>query len=511
MRSYLAWLDRTGCYLGAAPAYEQLCGVGSEGLAKRALDSLHPKASAEVLLNLLAQAQQQGHASAIVQLFESFEHYHCQLIWQESAAQALLQIEPAECRSSQARQAAEHTPRLKTALDRDITQARLSQQQTALIKINLAGFEQMQTLWGSSLIDDVLMDATSRLLDALRGQDHLYRATEDCLMVQLISVADSDAALRVANRLQQRLAEPFHCGVREVHLDTRIGVALAPLQANNAAQLLGAVNQAMRAAYGRQTIRLYDPQRQRKVLNFDALSGLLSTDKMPLSFQFRPIYGVHSHRMEAAQLIPVLKDTVCIGDDEHLLWENVPAETYLRKAFTLLGDALDSLSRHKGFQGIVVRIPPAVVETTEFVATMARAALSDTARHGLLLELDAIETRDYEGVLFDLEALGYRVILRGFDDYQPPLQQLKELEPAWLQIDEVQTHGMATDSKVARQVASLADIALDLNIPLLAVGVRSAGQRVALAQQGVRYMQGSYFGGMLSLELLFEQLKMENI
>lgn len=511
MKSHLAWLDSAGHYLGAAAAYEQLCGVSVGQLARQALSNLHPEGTVEVLLRLLAQAQQQGQASATVQLFESYERYHCQLIWQVDAAQGLLLIEPAECRTTQAQQAAEQTPRLKTALDRDITQARLSQQQTALIKINLSGFMQMQALWGASLMDEVLTIATTRLLGALRGQDHLYRAAEDCLMVQLTSVADTDAALRVANRLQQVLAQPFHSGVREIHLETRLGVALAPLQATTAAQLLGAVNQAMKAAHSRQSIRLYDPLRQRKVLPFEVLSSVLAPETLPLSFQYRPIYGVLSHRMEAAQLVPVLKDTLCVGDDEHLLSENVALEAYVTQVFTTLAGAVEPLSKHKGFQGVVVRIAPAFVESPVFVSTMASAVCAEQVRHWVLLELDAIETRDYEGVLFDLEALGYRVVLRGFGDYQPPLQQLKELEPAWLQIDDAQTQAMAADSKVAREVEQLADMAFDLNIPLLAVGVRSAGQRVALAQQGVRYMQGSYFGGVLSLELLFEQLKMENI
>jgi len=145
----------------------------------------------------------------------------------------------------------------------------------------------------------------------------------------------------------------------------------------------------------------------------------------------------------------------------------------------------------------------------EFMTT--RLHLSELVRNLVLLEVDAIETRDHEGVLFDLEALGFRIVLNGLSDYLPPLQQLKELEPQLIKLDQGLVHDMSLDPKRRKLLEKVADMASDLEIPLAADGVMSAGQRLQLAQQGVDFMQGEYFGNLLSVELLYEQLIMENI
>jgi EAL domain-containing protein (putative c-di-GMP-specific phosphodiesterase class I) len=145
----------------------------------------------------------------------------------------------------------------------------------------------------------------------------------------------------------------------------------------------------------------------------------------------------------------------------------------------------------------------------EFMTT--RLTLSECVRKNVLLEVDAIETRDHEGILFDLEALGFGIVLSGLTDYLPPMQQLKELEPQLLKLDAPLVQAMEKDVKQRCQLEKLADMAADLGISLAADGVQSAGQRMQLSHQGVEYMQGDYFGSLLSVDLLFEQLLLENI
>jgi len=101
--------------------------------------------------------------------------------------------------------------------------------------------------------------------------------------------------------------------------------------------------------------------------------------------------------------------------------------------------------------------------------------------------------------------------LSGLTNYLPPMQQLKELEPQLLKLDAALVQAMESDVKQRYQLEKIADMASDLGIALAAEGVQSAGQRIQLSHQGVEYMQGDYFGRLLSVDLLFEQLLLENI
>ena len=525
MAKFLAWLEAPGVYARVNDAFAELLSRSRNEIEGRTLAELHPEQSAHII-----SLMEQGAAEHLGELSEAFTipvsvdvSLNCQLMCTPQGNHWLMVAEPVyevytAYQLGQLSDGSEHVPRLKTSLDRVIAQALHDKENVSLVKLSIERFDWLQETLGEYAAEQVMNDVAERLQMALRRYDTLYRIRDDRFLVQLRHVDSTEEALSIANRLNELLTYAVRVDRREIHLSIAIGVALAPLQANDAGELMGAVSQALKMAQRSQAanVRLYDPARQRKALTVDDFARLVTPDYDQMSISFRPIYGVRSHRIEVAQLTPLFKGIACQGSNEPLLAPFFEGEggwqTYLTWLFGQLELPLARLAQHKGFQGVILTLGAEVVELPGFIEFLSqRIHLPKSLRNHVLIEVDAIETRDHEGVLFDIEALGYRIALNRLGDYLPPIQQLKELEPSMIKLDAELVADMASNLVCRRQLEAIADIAADLDIPLGAEGVQSAGLRMQLTHQGVSYMQGDYFGRLLSSEMLQEQLILENI
>ena len=524
MRCHLAWIDLAGRYINCTQEYAALCGQSVESITGLCVKELHSSESVPQLESAFSNAREEGHADLLLALFDAHTLYDCRLLWMEVAQHFVLYIERALKQPLLYEQLLSATndtpvPLFKVALNAQISSARKAGKQVALLKLGLERFQWIQDSLGADASEVIIEEVASRLLSTLREGDILFRVNDDAFVIQLSHIDEAESAVSIAHRLIEQLSYGIRIDQRELHLTASVGVALAPLQASDAAELLGAASQALKALQNSEAsgVRLYDPLRQRKAMSLNDLAQLIKPDYRSIELAYRPVYGARSHRIEVAQLVPLLQGVPCVGEEEHLLTQLLEGgdsgwHTYLSWIFNQLEAPLQQLSQQKGFQGVIVRIPPYVLELPSFMEFMTtRLTLSECVRKCVLLEVDAIETRDHEGILFDLEALGFGIVLSGLTDYLPPMQQLKELEPQLLKLDAPLVQSMEKDVKQRYQLEKLADMAADLGISLAADGVQSAGQRMQLSHQGVEYMQGDYFGSLLSVELLFEQLLLENI
>ncbi len=523
MRCHLAWIDVEGRYVNCTQEYAALCGQSVESITGLNVKELHPCESVPQLESAFVNARMDGQADLKLALFDTHTLYDCRLLWMDAARHFVLYAERAVKQPLLYEQLLSATndtpvPLFKVALNAQISAARKAGKQVALLKLGLARFQWVQDSLGAVASEVIIEEVASRLLSTLREGDILFRVNDDAFVIQLSHLDEAESAVSVAHRLIGQLSYGIRIDQRELHLTASVGVALAPSQASDAAELLGAASQALKALQnaGTSGVRLYDPLRQRKAMSLNDLAQLIKPDYRSIELAYRPVYGARSHRIEVAHLVPLLQGVPCVGDEEHLLTQLLEGDsgwhTYLSWIFNQLEAPLQQLSQQKGFQGVIVRIPPYVLELPSFMEFMTRRLiLSESVRKNVLLEVDAIETRDHEGTLFDLEALGFGIVLSGLTDYLPPMQQLKELEPQLLKLDAALVQAMETDVKQRYQLEKIADMAADLGIALAAEGVQSAGQRMQLSHQGVEYMQGDYFGSLLSVDLLFEQLLLENI
>jgi diguanylate cyclase len=126
----------------------------------------------------------------------------------------------------------------------DHAEQRSRDRQLGFLFVDLDHFKQINDSFGHSAGDDVLKQLGPRLAGSLRNSDVLFRVGGDEFGVVLMET-DPQHAASVAERLTARLEEPFVIGGVTVHISASIGIAFAPADAGDTADLLRCADLAM--------------------------------------------------------------------------------------------------------------------------------------------------------------------------------------------------------------------------------------------------------------------------
>jgi diguanylate cyclase (GGDEF)-like protein len=141
--------------------------------------------------------------------------------------------------------------------DYDVTAAR--PRSIAFLFLDLNHFKEINDTFGHPVGDKLLKQLGPRLSACLREADLPIRLGGDEFVVVLVD-GDADYATSVAQRLTNRLAEPFILDTVRVHISASIGIALAPTDATDSASLLWCADVAMyRAKLAGVPFAIYQP------------------------------------------------------------------------------------------------------------------------------------------------------------------------------------------------------------------------------------------------------------
>ena len=130
----------------------------------------------------------------------------------------------------------------------------------ALLYIDLDRFKQVNDQYGHDIGDALLISIAQRLQSSLRQPDHVYRLGGDEFTV-LLTDADPESAMKLAERLLRSLGQPFIDDRLVIDFVTpSIGIALFPQHAKQAESLIKAADIAMyEAKQQRNRACLYTP------------------------------------------------------------------------------------------------------------------------------------------------------------------------------------------------------------------------------------------------------------
>ena len=94
----------------------------------------------------------------------------------------------------------------------------------AVLFLDLDRFKNVNDSLGHAMGDQLLRDIAGRLLTVIRPGDTVARLGGDEFAVLVTRIGEPAAAIRVAERIQQALAEPFAVGHHEVYITASIGI-----------------------------------------------------------------------------------------------------------------------------------------------------------------------------------------------------------------------------------------------------------------------------------------------
>ncbi len=382
----------------------------------------------------------------------------------------------------------------------------------ALLFIDLDHFKTINDTLGHDVGDQLLREVAARIRYCVRLGDTVARLGGDEFIV-LVESLDERAELAasqaegVGRKIMAALSQPYRLGGSLQHSTPSVGVTLFAHGRVPAEELLRQADLAMyqAKAEGRNGLRFFDPRMQTVVSARAALqsdlrvalkTGQLSLHIQPQVDQGGRVMGAeallrwqHPQRgfVSPAEFIPVAEE--CGLMHEIGLW-------VLQQA----GRLLVAWAGQPTLQSLTLAINVSVQQFRHpnFV-TQVRETLLRSGADATRLKLEITESllmENVEDVIAKMEALraqGVRFSLDDFGTGYSSLAYLKRLPLDQLKIDASFVRDLLTDPNDAAIVRTIIALADSLGLQVVAEGVETEAQRLALAELGCPAYQGYLF------------------
>ncbi|MBB6191583.1 diguanylate cyclase (GGDEF)-like protein [Sphingobium wenxiniae] len=383
----------------------------------------------------------------------------------------------------------------------------------ALFFIDLDGFKNVNDTLGHAAGDQLLARVAGRLREVAMtqvsagvGDAVIGRLAGDEFTLFFPTLADRDAALKVARAIQFALGERFDLGSRHIDLGASIGIACCPDHADTLPGLLRAADIAMYHAKGEGrgraemfTAQLALKAADRAELERDLLRAL---EREEFLLEFQPQIETLSGRAIVAEalvrwahperdlvmpafFVPAAEESgtiVALGD---WVMDRV-CETAARWARTGIR------------QRIAINISTRELEQADFFLRL-RHAMTAHGTPPVMLELEISESlaMDMDARLLDqLSALrrdGVCVAIGGFGTGYSNLSRLKDLPVDRIKIDRSLVRDIATSAEARTICSAIVGLIQGLGLEVVVEGVESQAQMDMLRVIGCTLFQGFHF------------------
>lgn len=554
----IAVIDRSGKRVYNSPAYQKILGYGPEELAATSsMDQIHPDDRARVR-EASAKASTTGRGE---QLEYRIRHKDGSWRFLESTASAIRDGEGQTTglvivnRDITQRKRAEERlahqafhdsltdlPNRALFLDRLQRSVALSRRHLdfkfAVLFIDIDEFKVFNDSLGHVAGDSLLVQIANRLSAGLRGSDTVSRLrvgedTElfagestlarpggDEFTVLIEELHDPSDAIRVAERIQQRLATPFNFNDQEIVLSVSIGIAFSHGGGMEAPDVLRDAEIAMYRAKsgGKARCEVFD-----HAMHAGAIKRLqLETDlrKAVELKQFCVFY----------QPVVSLRTGQIVGFETLSRWQRpeglvmpgefipVADETGIILTINrqLLHDACRQLRSWQALfpcdppLSVNVNIAPKQFTQPELAAEIGKT-LQETGLDPSCLNLEITETiamadADRSAVvLSEFKALGVRLDIDDFGTGYSSLSRLQRFPVDALKIDRSFTSRVDTETETAEIVRIIVMLAHGLHLKVVAEGVETQAQADFLKDIGCELAQGYLYSKAVPVETI-EQL-----
>jgi PAS domain S-box-containing protein len=556
----IAVIDRNGQRLYNSPAYQTILGYGPEELAATSsMDQIHPEDRARVL-EAAEKARNTGRGERL-----EYRIRHKDGSWRfiESTANAIRSPEGETeglvivnrdiTERKRAEEKLDHLsfhdgltnlPNRALFLDRlqrAITQSRRhSDFRFAVLFIDIDEFKVFNDSLGHVAGDALLIQIAQRLSVCLRGADTisrprlggaagpllgestLARPGGDEFTVLLEELHDPSDTIRVAERIQQKLAVPFDLNGQEIVLTVSIGVAFSGNAGAEAQDVLGDAEIAMYRAKsaGKSRCEVFD-----HAMHAGAIKRLqLETDlRKALELnQFRVYY----------QPIVSLRNGQIIGFEALSRWQR-PEGLVMPGEFIAVADETgiilpmnrqllyDACRQLRAWQALFPSDPPLTLNVNitpkQFaqpeLASQIGKTLQETGLDPRCVNLEITETiamadaKRSAVVLSELKALGVSLDIDDFGTGYSSLSRLQGFPVDTLKIDRAFISRIDTDLATHEIVRVIVMLAHGLRLKVVAEGVETQAQVDLLKDIGCELAQGYFYSKPVAAEAIEQLLK----
>jgi diguanylate cyclase (GGDEF)-like protein len=372
----------------------------------------------------------------------------------------------------------------------------------AVLCIDFDRFKQINDLYGHSMGDKALREASQRLEVAAQGAFLARIGGDEFIAITQQDPLPSSAEL-LANRLRGALDRDIEIDGHSFELDLSIGIAVYPRDGDDVRSLFANADAALyRAKHeGRGAIRFFTPAmdqqlRDRHALERDLRSavanGELFLEYQPQRHNNGDIIGfealVRWHHPQRGMVPPV--EFIPIAEESDLIVEI--GEWVLREACREAASWGDSLQVAVNVSAIQFRRGDLqhLVRTVLHESRISPARLELEITEGVLIENVARAA----SMLKALKILGIRIALDDFGTGYSSLSYLQSFPLDRIKIDRSFIASLGHTDRSLAIVRAVIGLAHGLGLPVLAEGVETNDQLRTLIREGCDEMQGYLIG-----------------
>ncbi|HNP63565.1 MAG TPA: EAL domain-containing protein [Woeseiaceae bacterium] len=410
-------------------------------------------------------------------------------------------------------------------LQRGIARARRSGKSLCLFYVDIDYFKEINDTFGHLAGDTTLETVAERLAAALPVNSVIGRLAGDEFAVIIDDMPPDelgkDRTAALAQKLLDRLADPFFVQGNEVFMTASLGIAYYPKDAPNVIDLIRNADAALYHSKksGGNVYSYYAPK-----MNEASVERLMTKSKLKRAFErdellvhYQPKYNLETGEVFGAEalvrwelpdrglILPA--DFIPIAEETNLIIEI--GEWVLDKVcedFRLWQMSVSSPGR------VSVNLSLKQLRQKNFINRISSILRSHEVSP-TSLELEITETTLMENpertikMLDQLYALGLHLAIDDFGTGYSSLSALQQFPISTLKVDQSFVRDVVTNPDDATIVDTIIQMGRNMNMDVVAEGVESEAQLVFLQKLGCTYVQGHLFGDPMSSDNYLELLR----
>jgi diguanylate cyclase (GGDEF)-like protein/PAS domain S-box-containing protein len=387
---------------------------------------------------------------------------------------------------------------------------RINAKPYAVMYVDLDHFKGINDSLGHLAGDEVLVNIAKLLRQIVRPGDTAARLGGDEFAVLLEDIDTEAEAMIVAQRILAELRKPFTLDGLDIHASASIGIAMGQPSDNSTTEVLRRADAALYSAKrdGRGRLQTFEPVTSERVfddlrLEID-LRGAIARNELYVVYQ--PIMSIETENLVGFEallrwnhpslglvtpsiFIPIAEESgaiVAMGD--WVLREACAALVRLRGRY----DSAEPL-------WVSVNVSSRQLLGSDLSAGV-KAALREADLPPDRLKLEITESSIMHSperavaVLCDLRELGVGIAIDDFGTGHSSLSYLHDLPVDCLKIDRSFVNRLTTSTSGAHIVRAIVDLARSTGLVVVAEGIETEEQQIALRELGCEYGQGYLLG-----------------
>jgi len=401
-----------------------------------------------------------------------------------------------------------------TRLSEAIAHSRRGGKRVALLLLDVDHFKGVNDTLGHPIGDGLLKEVAGRLISLTRETDTVARLGGDEFAVIATNIADEDGAAYLAQRIIERLTEPFVLEGQEVLASVSIGVTFGDPDSGTPDQMLKDSDVALYQAKStcRGTYHFFDGEMDTRRKVQEALERDLrcALDKGEFVLHFQPKINARTRevigsealvrwRHRARGLVPPA-DFIALAEATGLIHRL--GEWVMREA---CAQAVAWQAAGLGAMPVAVNVSVGQLKRAELVSTVGRV-IAETGIDPSCLELEVTESTIVDSLdtvvrmLQGCRDLGVSVAIDDFGTGYSTLSRLKGLPVDRIKIDRSFVRNIPDDPHDVAITKAIVTLTQSLHLKVTAEGVETESQLAFLRQIGCEEAQGFYFSKPLPAE-----------